>query len=362
MTDREARSATSHRRVTSRERLSLFVLLSMTVIGVGLCALIVRPFVPGLAWALALAVVAYPMHQWILRHWNRPHLAAGATVLIVLLVLLLPAMFLVWQIGKQATGRFEQVQEQLESGSVRKMLDRVPLAGKAYDWLTGHSGAAPTADDIAPAVQRRAGAWLQTIIWSVVQIVLALFTLFFLLRDKREVLAVMRSLMPLSNDESAYFFERIRSMAHATIYGTVFVSIVQGALGGLIFALVGVPGALLWGVAMAVLSIIPTSGAFVIWLPVAIVLGVQGQWGKAAIIGLWGALVVGTIDNVLYPVLVGKEMRLHTLPVLLAILGGVSTFGAAGIVLGPVILAGTIALLDIIKRRTAHGRQAEAPR
>lgn len=362
MTERESQSANSRTRVTSRERISLFVLISMAVIGVGLCAFIVRPFVPGLAWALALAVVAYPLHQWILRHWEHPNLAAGATVLIVLLVLLVPAIFLVWQIGKQATGRFEQVQEQLESGSVRKMLDRVPLAGKAYDWFTGNSGQAPAAEDIAPAVQRRAGTWLRTIIWSVVQIVLALFTLFFLLRDKREVLGVIRSLMPMSNDESAYFFERIRSMTHATIYGTVFVSLIQGGLGGLIFALVGVPGALLWGVAMAVLSIIPTTGAFLIWLPVAIALGVQGEWGKAAIIGAWGALVVGTIDNVLYPVLVGKEMRLHTLPVLLAILGGVTAFGAAGVVLGPVILAGTIALLDILRRRTAHGRQAAAPR
>jgi predicted PurR-regulated permease PerM len=191
--------------------------------------------------------------------------------------------------------------------------------------------------------------------------VLALFTLFFLFRDREPVAATIRSLMPMSERETDYFFDRIRSMTHATIYGTVVVALVQGGLGGLMFWLVGIPGALLWGVAMALLSMIPTAGAFIIWLPTAVVLGAQGEWGKAALIGAWGALVVGTIDNLLYPSLVGKEMRLHTLPVFFAIVGGVALFGAAGVVLGPVVLAATIALIDILRKRTAGGRPAATP-
>ena len=128
------------------------------------------------------------------------------------------------------------------------------------------------------------------------------------------------------------------------------------------FVVVGIPGALLWGVVMAILSMVPTAGAFLIWLPTAVVLGLQGEWGRAALIGAWGAFVVGTIDNFLYPALVGKEMRLHTLPVFFAIVGGVMMFGAAGVVLGPVVLAATIALLDILRQCTARGRSAVAPK
>jgi predicted PurR-regulated permease PerM len=127
----------------------------------------------------------------------------------------------------------------------------------------------------------------------------------------------------------------------------------------LMFALLGIPGAVLWGVAMGVLAIVPVLGAFVIWLPAAAVLALQGQWGKALILTGWGTVVVGLIDNLLYPMLVGKEMRLHTLPVFIAIVGGLVIFGGAGIVLGPVILAATVAILDVLRQRTAYGRSAE---
>jgi predicted PurR-regulated permease PerM len=155
--------------------------------------------------------------------------------------------------------------------------------------------------------------------------------------------------------ESAYFFERIRSMAHATIYGSVTTAVVQGTLGGIMFAILGIRAALLWAVVMALLSMIPSAGAFVVWIPTAIVLAAQGDWTRATILVAWGTLVVGTIDNVLYPWLVGKEVRLHQLAVFVAIVGGLLAFGAAGLVLGPVVAAATMALLDIVQQR-AHTR------
>jgi len=167
--------------------------------------------------------------------------------------------------------------------------------------------------------------------------------------------------MPMSDAEIDYFFERIGGMTHATIYGNVVTSIVQGALGGAMFTLLGIPGALLWAVAMAFLSLIPFAGAFVIWLPAAVALAAQGHWGKAAVLAGWGALVVGTIDNILYPFLVGKQTKLHPLAVFLAIVGGLVAFGAPGLVLGPVVVAGTIAILEILRRRTARSRSALEP-
>ena len=110
---------------------------------------------------------------------------------------------------------------------------------------------------------------------------------------------------------------------------------------------------------MGLLAIIPVFGAFVIWMPAALFLASRGDWTQALILTFWGAVVVGLIDNLLYPILVGSEMRLHTLPVFIAIVGGLFAFGAAGIVIGPIVLAGTISILDILRRRTSNGRSAE---
>lgn len=126
---------------------------------------------------------------------------------------------------------------------------------------------------------------------------------------------------------------------HATVFGTVTVAAVQGLLGGLIFWWLGLPAPILWGAVMALLAIVPVLGAFVVWLPVAIFLAASGHWGQAVILTLWGTVVAGLIDNLLYPILVGKRLRLHTVPVFLAIVGGLAVFGAAGVILGPVILA-----------------------
>ena len=111
---------------------------------------------------------------------------------------------------------------------------------------------------------------------------------------------------------------------------------------------------------MALLAIVPVLGAFVIWVPVAVFLAASGEWGKAAILAAWDGLVVALIDNLLYPILVEKRMRLHMVPVFFAIVGGLAIFGAAGLILGPVILALTDAILEIWHRRTAHGRPAKA--
>ena len=137
------------------------------------------------------------------------------------------------------------------------------------------------------------------------------------------------------------------------------VCAVQGTLAGLMFWWLGIPGPVLWGVVMGLLNIVPILGPYVIWLPIAIGLALQGDWGRALILTGWGAVVVGLIDNVLYPVLVGNRMRLHTLPVFFAILGGLVVFGSSGVILGPVILAITDALIHIWKVRTTAGRSAE---
>jgi predicted PurR-regulated permease PerM len=188
-----------------------------------------------------------------------------------------------------------------------------------------------------------------------------LLTLFFFLRDRGTVLAAVRGLIPLSHREANKVFRTVSDTIHATVFGTVAVAAVQGFMGSMIFLLFGISGALLWGVVMGLLSIIPYLGAFVIWGPVAAFLALSGDWTRAIILTIYGMTAIGLIDNLLYPMLVGRRMRLHTLVAFFAILGGVAAFGISGIVLGPVVVAVTLALVDIWRQRTAFGQGAENP-
>jgi predicted PurR-regulated permease PerM len=345
----------------NRDHLTLIALLVIAAIGIVLTIVVAGPFIPGLAWGLAFAVVAWPMHRRIAACIHKPDIAAGAAVFLVALVLILPVALVAWQLAEQSTDLSRGFREQVESGEWKKKVQQHPTAAKVWGWVESRVDVDQESKNISESMQQRAGRWLKGATWGTVQMLIALFALFYFFRDRGDVLKTVRGLMPMSEKETDYFFERVRAMTHASIYGTLVVAAIQGLLGGLMFWILQVPGAALWGFAMGVFSIVPTLGTFVIWAPAALFLAVQGSVAKAVLLAAWGLLVVSSIDNLLYPILVGKEIRIHTLPVFIAIVGGLFIFGAAGLVLGPVILAATVALLDILRSRTDHGRSAEKP-
>lgn len=336
-------------------------LLILAALGTVLILVIAGPFIPGLTWALAFAVVADPVHRWVRGRVHNPNLAAGLSVFVVTLALLLPTVLIGQKVIREAAEASTQVQARIESGEWRQQLQQNPRIARAWYWIEENVDVRQEAKNIAEAIQQLAQRSVRSVVWGITQILIALFALFYFFRDRNDVLKAIRSFMPTSRNETDYLFERIQAVTRATIHGKLAVSAIQGALGGTMFWVLQIPGALLWGVVMGVVSIIPVLGAFLIWLPVAAYLAVQGNWGKALILTVWGAVVVGSIDNFLYPVLTGKEVRLHTLPVFIALVGGLFIFGAVGLVLGPVVLAGTIAIFDILRRRTSHGRSAEEP-
>jgi predicted PurR-regulated permease PerM len=184
--------------------------------------------------------------------------------------------------------------------------------------------------------------------------------LFYFVRDRRLVTDGLRQFVPLADHETRLVFARVVDTVHATVFGALAVAAVQGFMGGLMFWVLGLPAPLLWGTVMAVLATIPVMGTFVIWAPAAVVLLLEGQWVRALILAAWGALAIGLIDNLLYPVLVGNRLRLHPLPVFFSIVGGIFLFGAAGVILGPLTLALADALLEIWRRRTSYGKTADA--
>jgi len=187
-----------------------------------------------------------------------------------------------------------------------------------------------------------------------------LFVLFFLYRDRDKALNALRHLLPLSSEEVSRMGSRIEDTILAIVNGSLTVAFVQALLASVMYMALGVPASMIWGCATFIAALIPIFGTFIVWGPVAVFLMLSGSWVKAIILVAWGGFAVGSIDNLLYPYLVGNRLRLHTIPTFFAILGGIQLFGPAGLILGPVALAVTIGLLDVWRSRTATGgRMAE---
>ena len=179
----------------------------------------------------------------------------------------------------------------------------------------------------------------QNTLLLLVNLGLMLYLLFFFLRDGRELALLVRSAVPMQAAHASYLLHKFATVVRATVKGTVVVALVQGMLGGVAFAFLGIHGAVLWGVVMSVLSLLPAIGAALVWAPVAIYLMATGSMIEGLGLAAWGAGVMGMVDNLLRPILVGKETKLPDYLVLLSTIGGLSIFGVNGFLIGPAIAA-----------------------
>jgi predicted PurR-regulated permease PerM len=329
------------------------VVAAATFVCLYLCYLLARPFLPALVWAITGAVITRPLVRPIEKRipsatW-RAALAVAATTIVVFGPVLAIVYFAAIEIS-QAVGSW-QPSEILARW--QEVLDRYPRLSAAWQQLSENVDLARALEQFTAGVQQSAAAIATGFIYTLVQTLLALFILFYLYRDQDRVLAAAKELSPLTTPETERLLTRLGDTIHATIYGTVVVAMVQGAIGGFMFWLLGLPGPLLWGTVMTLLAIVPYLGAFVVWFPAALFLFSQGEWIRGGLLSIWGILAVGLIDNLLYPILVGSRLKQHTVIAFLAIVGGITVFGASGIVLGPVIVTLTFFLLETWRRRTA---------
>jgi predicted PurR-regulated permease PerM len=212
---------------------------------------------------------------------------------------------------------------------------------------------------VGRAVAERATGLLSTSFGFLTQLGVTLFVLFFLYRDRGQAVRALRNLLPLANTEADKMFERVASTISATVNGSLTVALVQAVLAGTVYLILGVPGAVLWAAVTFLMALVPVLGTFLVWAPIALWLALSGHVVKAVFLVAWGALVVASIDNVLYPYLVGERLRLHTVPTFFSVLGGIALFGPVGLILGPMVVAITIALVDVWFHRTQHGQAAE---
>jgi predicted PurR-regulated permease PerM len=210
------------------------------------------------------------------------------------------------------------------------------------------------------AIATRTLGFVGGVVGAIVQTFFVIFTMYYLFRDGDRFVRVLPDTLPLRREQSEKIFERARDVISASVYGVLVIAVIQGTLGGLAFWALGLPSAIVWAVVMTFLSMIPMAGSFLVWVPAAIYLALTGHWGKALILVVWGALVIGTVDNFLRPKLVGERTKLHELFIFFAVLGGLQVFGVVGIVLGPVVLAITLALLDVFRQTEQPSEEAPA--
>lgn len=333
------------------------VLMAVTVGGLYLCYRMALPFLSALAWAMSLALLLVPVQRWLESKWHSPGLVAGVLVVLAGVGLLLPAMLVVNRMLHEATNGAGAISAMFESGQWRRDVAAYPLLASTADWVTQQFDVPETVNAMTSWLTGTFASLARASLLQVIGMVLTLYLLFYFLRDRRVILENIESLSPLQKADTKRMFADVDDTVRATVYGTLVVAVIQGTLGGLMFWWLGLPAPLLWGVLMGVLAIVPVLGAFIVWIPAALFLLLDGSSGKALVLVLWGAIVVGGIDNVLYPILVGRRLKMHTLLAFVSIVGGLAVFGSAGLILGPVIFAITRLLLEIWNR---HGEAAIA--
>ncbi len=330
------------------------VLFLITLGVIAICVVILGPFLPAITGAIVLAVVTRRPHEWIAARLKNSSLAAATSVVVVTLSLIGPALFLGWSIGRQALIVARFVQDGTAGRSLQRVIDSSPpRASAAVEEFVGNLDLNQALERSAGFVVSRLTALLSSSISAVTQILFMLFLLFFAYRDRVAAVSSLRSLLPATPPEADLLLSRLENTIQATVLGRFVVASIQGLVAGCTFLGLAVQGASLLGIATALCSVIPSVGAFMVWVPVAIYLAATHHWIRASILVGIGALIISTLDNFLYPVLVGTRLQMHAVPIFLSIVGGIWFFGIPGLILGPVVFTAAESLLLIWRGRAS---------
>jgi len=334
------------------------VLRLLTVLVTIALAWILLPFYGAIMWGAIIALLFVPLYRRMLpRLQRRKTLTALLTLVLVLVMVILPLVLVSAALAREAS----QVYEQLQSGDInpgryfRGVFDALPAWVTAwldrfgvfdFEALQGR-----LSELMAKGSQFIAAQALtvgQNTFEFVTGVFIALYLAFFLIRDGDDISRSLQRAIPLAPSHKRELLQKFATVIRATVKGNLLVALIQGSLGGLAFWFLGVKGALLWAVVMAFLSLLPAIGAGLVWAPFAVYFLVNGAiWQGVALI-VYGVLVIGLVDNLLRPVLIGKDTRMPDYLVLITTLGGMTVFGINGFVLGPTIAAMFIAVWHIV--------------
>ena len=320
--------------------ISIVVFVTIAFIG------LIQEFLLAVFWATILSVLFQNMHNRIgLRIGNKPNLTAALTLVTIFIVVILPLLLIGYAVIMEGINYYQQIESgNLNiSGKLDNLKAKVPivenfLRSLSLDVESLRASFNSSVTNLSKAMAGKAFAFTQNIVGFLVQFALMLYMLYFFLRDGKWLIEKLVWALPIGDKEEWALIKRFESVARATVKGSLVVAMTQGLAGGILFWAVGIPGAMLWGVLMTLVSLLPM-GSGIIWLPAAIIMYVQGHIAEAIIIVLVGALLIGLLDNLLRPSLVGNDTKMPDYLILISTLGGLSWFGISGFVLGPIIAA-----------------------
>lgn len=344
----------------------LFYLFIGTATGITLYLtyLVFAPFLSPIVLGIIFSIVFHPTYIKLLDLTKgKRSLASIITCLFITMIIIVPLIYVTAVFVGEITSAYNRFDKLMQSGTDRNLFpfwddprfqDIYLKANRHFAALQIDLKAASlnALKEIASySVSMMPGVVMNVVIF-VLDIILMLFTMYYLLKDSDTIVAEIKEMIPITEQQSERIFTRLKDIIYATLYGTFICAAAQGFLGGLAFWALGLRSPVVWGVVMGLLAVFPILGAFFVWVPASVFLIVQGSFIKGIILFLWGFLVVSTVDNLIWPILVSGRAMLHPLATFFGMLGGIIVFGPIGIFAGPFVIALFLILLDIVKEVT----------
>lgn len=336
---------------TDRARLQSLLHLGLGVGAAWVIALILWPFLPALVTSAILATLMWPLQRRLARRIRHRDVLALSGTLITTLILVVPLGLVSLALINTLHGQVQPVTE-----GAGRLLSPDGRAAALLEAVGARFGIDPAVfgQAIIAQLQQLGGTLIQRTVavltglggW-LLQAGAALFALYYLLRDGDELMRALRWFSPLDPAQTQRLIDLAHDAIRATVLGNIVVAGVQGLVGGLAFWIIGVPAPAFWGLIMGVLSLLPVVGPAVVWVPAAVLLGIDGRVGAGLLLAAFGTLVISSVDNVLRSILISGRARLHPLAVFFGLLGGVFLFGAVGVLLGPVLFVVALTVLEM---------------
>jgi len=339
----------------SVQRASFYILLALVTIAF---AWLLIPYYSAVLWGIILALIFFPVQQRLVRLLRgRRNIAAFLSVLMCICLVILPTLLIFGSLVQEGSSVYQRLstREFDLNSHITRILAALPDTmeewmvrfelGTFAEWRTRITGGILQGSQIFAS---RLVSFGQNTLQFFISFGIMIYLLFFLFRDGEELGEKIRHAIPLSEEYKNQFVEKFAAVIRATVKGNIIIALVQGTIGGVTFWLLGIEAALLWGVMMTIFSLLPVVGASLVWGPAAIWFAVNSMWLQTGTLILVGVLIIGLIDNLLRPPLVGKGTRMPDFVVLISTIGGISLVGINGFVVGPMIAAMFIAAWSLL--------------
>lgn len=320
---------------------------------------LIIPFFAPIVWAAVFAIIFFPLYERVRALTKSSGLASILMCTFIVILIIGPIAYLLASLVKEAAEAVAKINRMYQSGELEGLLSfNLPwleaIKGKLSQYLDSSDLNLQTiikesSDKVSAVIFNQTSWIIANGSRMVFYFGLMVFTMYYFFKDGEQLIARLKRLMPLTESQVELTFKLLRDVINATMYGGVVIALVQGLLGGILFAAVGIPSAVFWGAIMAFMSIIPLIGAFIIYVPASVILVIGGSYIKAVIVIAVGTLVISQVDNVLRPYMISGRTSMHPLLLFFTIMGGIALFGLLGIVVGPLIAAVFITLLQIFE-------------